>query len=142
MKVDIIVKSIAEGRNGLAPCRYDYPPYVSSGEELIRETVKICLGRYRERMEGNERGDAVSLADRAAAGKAVYGLYSNRKPPDAEEAVRNALEAFKDGTIAVFVDGKELESLTEKTGLKEGSEVVFVKLTALSASCMLLDWMC
>ena len=142
MEVNVLVKSIADGRNGLAPCRYDYPPQIHSGNDLIRETVKICLHRYRERMAGGGQTKTLSLKEQAASGKVVYGLYSNRKPPDEAEAVQNALEAFEDGTIAVFVDGKELESLTEKIELRDGSEAVFLKLTALSASCMLLDWMC
>ncbi len=142
MKVNVLVKSITNSRNGLVPYRYDYPPQIQNGKDLIRETVKICLRRYRERMTGEGQEETPSLKELAASGKVVYGLYSNRKPPDETEAVQNALEAFEEGTIAVFVDGNELESLTEEIELKEGSEAVFVKLTALSASCILPDWMC
>lgn len=139
MKVHILVKSIAAGRNKIMPKAYDYPPDIQNVEDLIRETVGICLHEFEERRNGVRN---MPLEEQAASGKVVYGMYSERKPPDREEAVKNAAEAFWDGTVAIFVDGKKMETLTQEAGLREGSQVVFVKLTPLSASCMLLDWMC
>lgn len=139
VKVKVLRKSIADGRNRLLPEIYDYPSGIGTVKELIQETVKICLHQYEERKNGqSERG---SLEEQAASGKVVYGMYSQRKPPKEKDAVQNAWESFEDGTVAVFVDGKKMEALTEEAGLHEGSEVIFVKLAALSADCILLDWM-
>ncbi|MDE7186964.1 MAG: hypothetical protein K2O13_05600, partial [Lachnospiraceae bacterium] len=74
-------------------------------------------------------------------GEEPYGMYTDRKAPDEADAVRNALDAFRDGVTAVFVDGKKKDNLTDQVTLREGSEVMFVKLTSLSSSLMLLDWM-
>lgn len=147
MVVNVLVKSISKGRNKITPVPYDIPSDIGTAEELIKEMVKESLERYRKRMQGNgDGGNVLSeqpavLEERAMSGKVVYEVYSHRKPPDEEEAVRNAVDAFGDRVIAIFIDGKKIENLTDCVTLREGSEVMFVKLTALSASCLLLDWM-
>ena len=147
MVVNVLVKSISKGRNKITPVPYDIPSDIGTAEELIKEMVRESLEQYRERMQSNGDGGNVlseqqeALEERAVSGKVVYGAYSHRKPPDEEEAVRNALDAFGDGVIAIFIDGRQIENLTDSVTLREGSEVMFVKLTALSASCLLLDWM-
>lgn len=147
MVVNVVVKSISKGANKLSPVPYDLPANINTVEELIRKTAKVCLMQYRARMQGREDGDPIlirkgaSLEECAVSGKVVYGVYSYRQPPDEAEAVRNARDAFGDGVIAIFIDGKKMENLTDRVALREGSEVMFVKLTALSASCLLVDWM-
>lgn len=147
MVVNVLVKSISKGANKLFPVPYDLPANINTVEELLRETVKVCLMQYRARMQGREDGAPIlirkgaSLEERAVSGKVVYGVYSHRQPPDEAEAVRNALDAFEDGVITIFIDGRKMENLTDKVALREGSEVMFVKLTALSVSCLLVDWM-
>lgn len=146
MVVNVLVKSISKGANKLSPVPYDLPVNINTVEELLRETVKVCLMHYWERMQSREDDSVISLRkeasleERAVSGKVVYGVYSHRQPPDEAEAVRNALDAFEDGVIAIFIDGRKMENLTDRVALREGSEVMFVKLTALSASCLLVDW--
>lgn len=146
MVVNVVVKSISKGANKLSPVPYDLPANINTVEELIRETAKVCLMQYRARMQGREDGGVISISkdasleERAVSGKVVYGVYSHRQPPDVAEAVRNARDAFGDGVIAIFIDGKKMENLTDRVALREGSEVMFVKLTALSVSCLLVDW--
>lgn len=147
MVVNVLVKSISKGANKLSSVSYELPVNINTVEELIRETVKVCLMQYRERMQGREDDSdisvrkEVSIEERAVSGKVVYGVYSHRQPPDETEAVRNALDAFGDGVIAIFIDGRKMENLADRVMIREGSEVMFVKLTALSGSCLLVDWM-
>lgn len=157
MTVNILVKSISKGAGSIAPLQYDLPAGINTVEMLIAETVRECLRRYRERTCAGQAGDAtiksaenrsgvplpngVSIEDQALSGKIVYGVYSDRKAPDEADAVRNALDAFCDGVTAVFIDGKKTDDLSDQVMLREGSEVMFVRLTPLSASLMLLDWM-
>ena len=140
MKISILVKSISKGEAQLAPTVYEYPSGIDNAKEFIEETVRICLRQYKERIAQKGYDSAVSLEDRAASGKVIYEPFSKRKPPGEEAAVKNALEAFEDGTVALFVDGKRMESLTDKTEIREGSEAVFVKLTPLSAYYGLYEW--
>ncbi len=143
MIVNILVKSISKGAGQIAPLQYDLPAGINTVELLIAETVRECLKRYRERTCAGQTGNTTikSTEIQALSGKIVYGMYADRKAPDEADAVRNALDAFRDGVTAVFVDGKKKDKLTDQITLREGSEVMFVKLTSLSSSLMLLDWM-
>ncbi|MDE6847508.1 MAG: hypothetical protein K2J99_17310 [Lachnospiraceae bacterium] len=145
MVVNVLVKSVSKDRNKITPVPYDIPADISTAGDLLNEMVKVCLEQYRKRVQSKGGNDLLkqveTLEERAMSGKVVYGVYSGRKPPDEVEAVENAKDAFEDGVTAIFVDGKRIENLTDQVMLREGSEVMFVKLTALSGSCLLLDWM-
>ena len=56
----------------------------------------------------------------------------NEKLISEEEAVKNVLQAFEDGLVAVFIDGNRYESL-DNTILLTGKETItFVKLVMLT----------
>ena len=48
------------------------------------------------------------------------------------EEGRVMLQAFADGLVRIFVDGEEVTDLDAALSLKEGSEVVFLRLIFLS----------
>ena len=49
-----------------------------------------------------------------------------------KQAVETTLQAFEDGLVAVFVDGKRYEELNEELHLIGNEVITFVKLTMLS----------
>ena len=49
-----------------------------------------------------------------------------------ERALQVMLQAFADGLVRIFVDGEEVTDLDAALSLKEGSEVVFLRLTFLA----------
>ena len=63
----------------------------------------------------------VKFADR-------YG--QNNDTPD--RALQVMLQAFADGLVRIFVDEEEVTELDADLSLKEGSEVVFLRLTFLA----------
>ena len=57
-----------------------------------------------------------------------YG--QNNDTPD--RALQVMLRAFADGLVRIFVDEEEVTELDADLSLKEGSEVVFLRLTLLT----------
>ena len=57
-----------------------------------------------------------------------YG--QNNDTPD--RALQVMLRAFADGLVRIFVDAGEVTDLDAPLSLKEGSEVVFLRLTLLT----------
>ena len=68
----------------------------------------------------------------AAAGKVAYGDPMDGRKANAEKAVKNALQCFDDGIVALFADGARYTDRKEQIPLKEQSEVTFVRLTFLA----------
>lgn len=68
----------------------------------------------------------------AVAGKISYGEAMDDRKADMEAAVKNALQCFEDGMIALFADGVRYTKLDEQIPLKEQSEVTFVRLVFLA----------
>lgn len=122
-------------QNEIAALEYDYPDGMTTVEDLLRETVRIVLAQYQERMD---RGDFLTvltereIADRAASGKVAFGINYGEKKPNLEKSVTAALECFEDGMVALFVDGARYESLTDRPEYREGGELTFVRLIPLA----------
>ena len=72
------------------------------------------------------------LENSAASGKVAYGDPMDGRKADEEKAVKNALQCFDDGMVALFADGIRYTDRQEKMALKEQSEVTFIRLTFLA----------
>ena len=62
----------------------------------------------------------------------AYGDPMDDRKANAEKAVKNALQCFDDGIVALFADGARYTDRKEQIPLKEQSEVTFVRLTFLA----------
>ncbi len=134
MRIWITVKGVSQ-KNTVTKVPYDYPHPPSDVENLIQETVKLCVASYNERAENQELLGVLSkeaIEAKAPEGKISFGVNYGGRKADPEKAVRNALQCFEDGLVAVFVDGKRKVKREERIELKEGSELTFVRLTFLS----------
>lgn len=112
-------------------------------KELIAYTVKATLAEFNSKtkqIEAFENGSLEQaivytedeLDDMASAGKIDFGFLKSDKTVSEETAVDNALQAFEDGIVAVFIDGKRYEDAGEMLELTGGEVVTFVKLTMLA----------
>jgi len=72
------------------------------------------------------------IAAQAVEGRVKFaGRYGqNNDTPD--HALQVMLQAFADGLVRIFVDEEEVTDLDADLSLKEGSEVVFLRLTFLA----------
>lgn len=136
MKININIKGVSNKQNKIKKLVYDYPsknPYTMA--DFLKETVQICLENYESSTENAEVMKMFSkeeIEDAAASGKVLFGVHFNQKKPDPQKAELNAIQAFEDGMVAVFIDGVQYENIESVIDLKEGSEVVFVKLSLLA----------
>lgn len=135
MQIYIYVKQLGKRRNVVdkKTIRLDQIP--GNTAALIAGIVALQVQEYNRRLEQSELLRYLTdeeIESKAATGKINFGVNYNGMPADVEKAVCNALQSFEDGIFRVFADGKELESLEEPVLLKEGSELMFVRLTMLA----------
>jgi hypothetical protein len=73
--------------------------------------------------------DELELA--LASGRANFGLAEeDSPPPDESFAVRTAFEAFGDGLVLMFVDGRRISDLDESLDISDDSDIRFQRLSA------------
>lgn len=136
MKIKVNRKSVSGKKNSIRQVIYDYPVCPETVRQLLTETVKLCVADYNSRRDAGTDILRVfskkELEDQAAAGKVGFGANYGNGYADEEAAVKNALQCFEDGMVAVFVDGVRMERLEAAVRLREESEVTFVRLTMLA----------
>ena len=64
-------------------------------------------------------------------GKATSGLREFKQFVEVERALEVALQAFEDGLYFVFIDDAQIEKLEQTLELREDSQILFLRLTAL-----------
>ncbi len=153
MKLQIHIKGAGRRQNRITQIVYDYPLQEMSVEEFLAETVRQTVRAYNERRSTDVTGSAEllqlfseealqdrleqSIADQAQTGKVTFSAVQERSQQaahraDENKAIENALQAFEDGIVAVFVDGVRYTEKEQRLLLKEDSEATFVKLTFLA----------
>lgn len=143
MQIRINVRGASRKKASIIQKTAVYPDRSMTVEEFLEETVRQNVREYNERKDQGallrfflesqegERNEDV-LENKAQTGKVVYGDPMDDRKADAEKAVKNALQCFDDGLVALFADGIRYRQRTEMIPLKEQSEVTFVRLTFLA----------
>ncbi len=143
MQIKISVRSASRKKAAVAWRTAEYPDGPMTVRDFLAETVRTNAREYNERKDADELlrlfsrdPDEASLEeklkDMAVSGKVAYGDSVNDKKADEEAAVRNALQCFDDGMVALFADGVRYTKQDEVIPLKEQSEVTFVRLVFLA----------
>ncbi|MBC7645993.1 MAG: hypothetical protein H7095_02615 [Pseudopedobacter sp.] len=86
-----------------------------------REQAQQTLGLLTE----------ADLSTLEQTGKATSGLREFKQFVEVERALEVALQAFEDGLYFVFVDDAQIEKLEQTLELREDSQILFLRLTAL-----------
>lgn len=135
MKINIQMKTAGKRRPILEHVPYEINDTAKTLRELLTELVNIEVERY------NAKGVDVQLIpflseeelkEQATVGKVGFGRIYSDKKADADKAVENAIQCFEDGMVRVFCGERELTELDGETGLKEGDELTFIRLTFLT----------
>ena len=143
MKIKISVRSASRKKAAVVWRTADYPDRPMTVSDFLAETVRQNVREYNERKDADEllrlfsRDPGESsleeqLEDMASSGKVAYGDSVNDKKADEEAAVRNALQCFDDGIVALFADGVRYTKRDEVIPLRDQSEVTFVRLVFLA----------
>ena len=115
------------------PFQYETVPKMV--QELITETVKICLDAYKKRVEDRDTMKVLArdnIEEMAEIGKIAFGISYGEKVPEEQEAIDTAITAFEDGLYRIFLDGEELSDLQQSIVLNEDTELTFIRLTMLA----------
>ncbi|MBQ3406744.1 MAG: hypothetical protein IJH11_05845 [Lachnospiraceae bacterium] len=143
MQIKINVRSASRKKAVIMQRSCEYPDLAMTVEEFIVETVRQNVREYNERKDAIEvlrlfsreqGGEPIEeqLEDMAASGKVSYGEPMDDRKADPEAAVKNAVQCFEDGMVALFADGVRYTKKDETIPLKDQSEVTFVRLVFLA----------
>jgi predicted RNA-binding Zn ribbon-like protein len=105
--------------------------------ELITRVVRAEVAAFRERQRARTLVHALTereIEAGAARGKVDPGGRAAGGEVDEEAAVAAALAAFEDGLYLVILDGQELKDLDQPVYPKDGSRLVFLRLTFLAGA--------
>lgn len=136
MKLYVRIKQLGARGKKVSPVPFEIDGIPSTAEELIAATVKKCVDEYNERVK---RGDVVvspleerQIKDMADIGRITFGICHGDKQQDVQKAIENAVQAFKDGIVCVFINDVKLLSSDQKIELKEDDVLSFIRLTMLA----------
>lgn len=136
LKLYVQIKQLGAQSKKVSPVPFEIEGVPSTAEELIVATVKKCVDEYNERVK---RGDVVvspleerQIKDMADIGRITFGICHGDKQQDVQKAIENAVQAFKDGIVCVFINDVKLSSPDEKIELKEDDVLSFIRLTMLA----------
>ena len=126
MKIRINVKGAGRRAGRLTQIEYDYPLSEMTVGEFLTETARQTVRDY------NARGK-----EKTPDGEELLMLFSDSSlkivhTADEGKAVRDVLQAFEDGIVAVFVDGVRYTETAQRVTLTPKSEATFMRLTFLA----------
>lgn len=135
MRVYINVKTPGKRQNVLEKVQYSLPDGTKTLRELLDAMTRSEVLAYQNR-QADEGLLHVLTPDQihgmAAEGRVSFGRVYSDRTPDADAAVRTAIQAFEDGLVRVLVNGKECAELDSDAGLCADAEITFLRLTFLA----------
>lgn len=140
MRLNVIRKKASSLRElGREPLEL---PAVSTLEELLTE---MTVSEFRKRSEsrGAEYQDGSldsaqeslskeEIGKQAALGRVKFSDSYQENMGDMETAIQVMMQDFKDGLFRVYLNEKECLDLKEKLEIKDGDDVVLVRLVMLA----------
>lgn len=95
-------------------------------QEVIAYTTKVADKTILPYLDGK------TINEMATHGKVTFGDIHREEVAVVEKAIATALQAFEDGLFLVLIDGGKCETLAQPIQFRANSEVVFLRLVALS----------
>ena len=134
MQILIRVKAVGKRRDVLEKMPYDVPEGIKTATELITYIVKENVRVYNEKsidasilpyltQTEYEQGEHI--------GKIGFGDRKNERMQEESEAVKNALQCYKDGIYRVIINETEIHD-DGHIELKENDTVTFIRLVMLA----------
>ncbi len=114
---------------GRHPFTFDEAP--STLRQLLTEFTLHGL-REAQTVVGDFPLTEEEIAAQSEEGRVKFASRYGENHDTPERALQVMLQAFADGLVRIFVDDEEVTDLDAALSLKEGSEVVFLRLTFLS----------
>ena len=135
VNINVNVKSVSNKKNKIRTVTIPYSENITDIRGLLEETVRFCVDSYNERRENSELLKTLSSAqieDQASQGKVSFGVNYGENNADLSKAIPDALEAFSDGIVVLFVDDEKFENLDDRVEIEKIESLTFIKLTMLA----------
>ena len=129
------VKQVGKLRDPLIQKEYILEKLPVNLKELISELVAINVEEFNRKPTEQTLFAYLTeerMSEMAESGKVGFDGKWNEKRQDSSQAIDNALLSFEDGIFRVFIDTVEIENLNRKIEIRDGSELVFIKLVSLA----------
>jgi molybdopterin converting factor small subunit len=135
MDIYVSLKSIGKRKSFISKQKLHVPVTPDSLRTLITEIIKLNVQQFHNKEV--EKPIVSYLSDKeieyqASIGKVGFGAIYNENKADLSEAIQTAIQAFEDGLYRVFLNSEEVEQLETPLKIKDGDEVVFIRLTMLA----------
>jgi len=106
-------------------------------QEFIEACVQSEVTRFNEKRENVQLISFLTpkdIQEQSEKGKISFGDLANTQLAIEQEAVDNALLAFKDGLYVVFINDEPIEELSSPITLDKKSSITFIRMTFLSGT--------
>lgn len=133
MEILVNMKQLGAKRDKIKAVPFQIDGQPQTVRALIAAAVHTCVKAYRER--GDAAGQPLSpeqIAQMEEIGKIAFGFHYHDAKINEEQAVNDALLAYEDGLVRMFIGTEQLGSLDDTITLHEHDEVTFLRLTFLA----------
>ena len=113
-------------------------PFVLAGEpatvrELITAAVQTCTEAFLQRGAAGEQPlTEEQMRQMEEIGKIAFGVHWGNEEIDPEKAKADALQAYEDGLVRIFIGEEQLGAPDDSISLHEHDTVTFLRLTFLA----------
>lgn len=133
MEILVNMKQLGANRDKLRAVPFQIEGQPDTVRALIAAAVQSCVRAYRERGAAGEHPlTAEQIAQMEEIGKIAFGFHYNDAAIDTHKAIDDALLAYEDGLVRIFIGEEQLGELDDTVTLHEHDEVTFLRLTFLA----------
>ena len=133
MEILVNIKQLGAKRDKIKAVPFPLAGKPETVRELIEAAVQTCVEAFRQRgTQGTQPLTEEQITQMEEIGKISFGVQYNENAADAGKAVSDALQAYEDGLVRIFIGQTQLGALESGIELHERDEVTFLRLTFLS----------
>ena len=133
MEILVNIKQLGAKRDKIKAVPFPLDVQPQTVRELIAAAVRTCVSAFKERGETSEQPlTPEQIAQMEEIGKISFGVHYNNNIIDTEKAIADAVLAYEDGLVRIFIGTQQLGESDSSIDLHEHDEVTFLRLTFLA----------
>ena len=133
MEILVNIKQLGAKRDKIKAVPFFLDGHPQTVRELIAAAVRTCVSAYEKRGEiGEHPLTPEQIAQMEEIGKISFGVHYNDAKIDTEKAIADAMLAYEDGLVRIFIGTQQLGEADSAVDLHEHDEVTFLRLTFLA----------
>ena len=133
MTILVNIKQLGAKRDKIKAVPFPLAGTPQTVRELIAAAVQTCVQAFQERGSQTVQPlTAEQIAQMEEIGKLSFGVQYNENEVNTEKAIADAVQAYADGLVRIFIGNTQLGEPDSSIELHEQDEVTFLRLTFLS----------